>query len=60
MTGKLKKAYINCGRTCSSSVASSGMQFDGTSTTHRHFMTLCLSVYVSTLVYPVPVGLYDQ
>jgi len=34
------------------SVASSGIQFDGTSATHRHFVTLCLSVYVSTLVYP--------
>jgi len=35
------------------SVASSGIQFDGTSATHRHFVTLCLSVYVSRLVYPV-------
>jgi len=26
------------------SVASSGMQFDGTSATLRHFVTLCLSV----------------
>jgi hypothetical protein len=34
------------------SVASSGIEFDGTSATHRHFVTLCLSVYVSTLVYP--------
>jgi len=35
------------------SVASSGMQFDGTSATLRHFVTLCLSVCVSILVYPV-------
>src|SRR6266446_4405864 len=34
-------------------MASSGMQFDGPSTTHRHFVTLCLSVDVSILVYPV-------
>jgi len=34
------------------SMASSGMQFDGPSTTQCHFVTLCLSVDVSILVYP--------